>query len=843
MTKYAFENAFEALRSRLTGKQFAVPEEAPPPITRIFRALNEGSASSLDLAVLIRHALRQEGGALRVPSGDGFPTAADWALVGVAATPVQGAFSVQGLAWKPDWLENVPEDGVDAVAARAEARRREERVTADPFLARFKYDTYRSQGQRRALRAALGAPRGSTLVVSLPTGEGKSLVFHALASQGLGDGPGVTLVVTPTVALAADHEQSSIELGFDDTPLAYQGGNSKRNQVLINRVREARQSLCFASPEAVCTSLREPLREAARHGRLRAIVVDEAHLIDGWGINFRPEFQMLAGLRHELLALSGESGFRTILLSATLTRDSIEVLRTLFPGDPFRIVSAAQLRPEVEFWVAGTTDQDRRASRVFEALLHLPRPLILYTTTRADAAYWFDALQNRGFQRIGTVTGDTPDGKRQQVIRGWRTGEIDLVVGTSAFGLGIDNRDVRAVVHACVPESLDRFYQEVGRGGRDGNASISLLLPSHADLTTARRLSRRQLLTEGKAQHRWEEMFTHEERRFEDGVHFVPVDCRPGVDDREIDMVGPLNTAWNVKTLVLMAAAGGIRLLDVPSWLVRQVNNDFDREEDECEEGPESSPRPRVRLDIIDPMHRDPSFWENRVANFRARQKAAAARSFRLMGEFLRCRQCAADIIAPLYEFSGDKEAVVPEVQVGRACGGCPSCRRSGRQRYEHGAPSTPYPWAPLELSEPLRRLLKGNGQLLVFYGERKTGPLARRRERAALRQISTSGVRNFVLLGDAFEVADFADIDNRPVFTADRLGLNDLPNGPTVVVAKSRESLPLYLFDEREPGSERLWLLDESVPHPSKPGVTLRQAPPEARFLSFAEFLRELEQ
>ena len=842
MTSIAMHHPFEALRARLAGEDVSAPPDSPPPIVRLFGALDGASASPLDLAVLIRHVLRQEGGALRVPAGSGMPSAEDWAAVGATAIPVGNAFSVEGRPWKPEWLPNVSDEGIDAAAAQAVGRRRDDSAAADPYLAEFSYDSYRSAGQRRALRAALSAPRGSTLVVSLPTGEGKSLVFHALARIGLGDGPGVTLVVTPTVALAADHEESSRQLGFDDAELAYRGGDSERNQPLLDRIRDGRQSLCFASPEAVCGALSEPLREAARRGRLRAIVVDEAHLIDSWGINFRPEFQMLAGLRQDLLALADESRFRTVLLSATLTSDSIDVLRTLFPGEPFRIVSAARLRPEIDFWVSDTTDQTARESRVFEALLHLPRPLILYTTTRADAAHWYDALRGRGFRRIGTVTGETPDAARSRVVQGWRSGDIDLVVGTSAFGLGIDNPNVRSVVHACVPESLDRFYQEVGRGGRDGAASISLLLPSHRDLDIARRLSLRQLLTESRAAHRWEAMFTHENHRYEDGVHTVPVDCRPGVDDREIDMVGPRNTSWNIRTLVLMAAAGGISLLDVPQWLVRQVNSGFDRENDEVEDHVAGSERPRVRVTVNDSMHRDSSFWEGRVADFRTRQKAAAGRSFAQMKVFLRAERCAAEIIAPLYEISRDPARDMPAVQVGRACGGCPSCRRSGLPPHESGAPVTPHPWAPEELSEPLRTLLSRSGQLLIFHGRRASGALGRRREQAALRRVSVRGVRNLVLLGDAFSAADFADLGSSPLFTADKLGLNDLPDSPTLIVVGPDERLPQYLFNAREPGSERLWLLDESVPHASKPGVTLRQAPPVARVLSLAEFISELE-
>ena len=833
---------FEALRGRLAGEDVHVPDDAPPPIARLLRALDDGSASPLDLAVLVRHALRYERGTLRLPVAASMPSADHWASVGVTATPSGGGFIVKDRPWSPDWLPDPGDDGVDAAVTAAQIRRRSEEVPGDPFLDEFGYDTYRSTGQRRALRAALGAPRGSTLVVSLPTGEGKSLVFHALARVGFGDGRGVTLVVTPTVALAADHEQNSQRLGFDDPSMMYRGGNPERNEGLLARIRSGEQSLCFASPEAICTTLRGPLREAASNGLLRAIVVDEAHLIDNWGINFRPEFQILAGLRRELLELAGERRFRTVLLSATLTHDSITVLQTLFPGDPFRIVSAARLRPEIDFWVAATTDRATREARVIEALHHLPRPLILYTTTRADAAYWFRSLQARGFRRIGTVTGDTADSERERVVRGWRTGELDVVVGTSAFGLGIDNPDVRAVVHACIPESLDRFYQEVGRGGRDGGTSFSLLVPSSDDRAVARRLSARQLLTEERAAHRWRAMFTHEDHDFEDGHHVVPVDCRPGVDDREIDMVGPRNTSWNVRTLVLMAAAGGIRLLEVPSQLVRHVNSTIDLEDDYEDDGTAEVERSRVTLAIDDPTHLDPAFWRLRIAGFRAFQKAGAKRSFDRMTEFLRSDRCASEIIAPLYEIEADPGSALPSVDVGRACGGCPACRRAHRPPHGTDAPLTPHPWPAVAPAPPLLRLLGPEGQLVVFHGQRPGGALNRRRQRDVLSRVAGLGVRNIVLLGDAFEAGDFGDPAITPLFVANELGLNDLPAGPTLIVAGARARLPEYLFGPRAPGTERIWLVDEGVPHPSKPGAMLREAPLTARFLSLVEFMSELE-
>lgn len=842
MTSTNATRPFEVLRARMQGESDPGSVSEPPAIARLMQALDDGSASPRDLAVLFRQALRHEDGALWVPATRGMPSAEDWVAVGVDARPRDGGFALEAEPWQPSWLADVPRDGVDGNAAHEAARRIGNGAPSDPYLDRFGYEQYQSPGQRAALRAVLSAPRGSTLVVSLPTGEGKSLAFHALARMGFGDGAGVTLVVTPTVALAFDHESSSRELGFEDFPLAYRAGQPEQNAVLLERIKNGEQSLCFASPEAVTTALRQPLEEAARRGLLRAIVVDEAHLIDSWGINFRPDFQILAGLRRRLLALAGERAFRTILLSATLTDDSIDVLRTLFPGTPFGVISAARLRPEIEYWIADTTDDTERERRVLEAIGHLPRPAIIYVTTRADAQQWTRRLRELGHRRIGSVTGATPDRERQRVIDGWRDESIDLVVGTSAFGLGIDNQHVRAVIHACIPESLDRFYQEVGRGGRDGRASLSLVVPAHRDERIAKQLSQQRLLREDTGAHRWEAMFSLNQR-LEGGDHLVPIGNRPGVDEREIDMVGPKNTLWNLRTLVLMAAAGGIELLNVPDDLVKQAvgSRDLTDDDDDLADAPDREP-PMARIAILDTEHLAPNFWRGRIADFRTRQKRSSAESYRRMRHFLDGSTCAAESIAPLYDVGAIPALGQDPVRAGRACGGCPACRSAGREVFEDPAPVTPYPWPAQPPSEPLAHLIPSSGHLFVFYHGRADGLLARDREVAALRQIGASGLRNFVISpAAAFSARDFAP-DDLSVFTAPELGLDRLPPGPTLIALDARARLRDHHFSPRDPADARVWLLPDGIAHPSRRGQTLRSIPPRGRVLTLNELVAELE-
>ena len=151
------------------------------------------------------------------------------------------------------------------------------------------------------------------------------------AGSNAGAGNGATLVIVPTIALGINHEQEAVEICGLSRPLAYQGGKDGENQTIADNIARGTQGLCFASPEAACGHLRHALRQAAEGGKLRAIVIDEAHLVDQWGTGFRTEYQELSALRAELAASAPEGAVpRTIMLSATLTDASEATLRSLF---------------------------------------------------------------------------------------------------------------------------------------------------------------------------------------------------------------------------------------------------------------------------------------------------------------------------------------------------------------------------------------------------------------------------------------------------------------------------------------------------------------------------------
>jgi superfamily II DNA/RNA helicase len=782
MVNHDDHDSFVALSRLLDGTNKGADWTASSPaIERLRKALVDPArhASALDLAVLLRQAMTHEHvrrGAAVPPAMlvshtrfDGF---SHWDAVGLLSNTVGEARLVTLQPWKPKWLAD-PGSGVETFAASEAARREFNKANCegDPFLAAVGRTSYRSRGQRAAVRAALSTPAGGSLVVALPTGEGKSMIFQLVQRVGFvgadqAENRGVTLVIVPTVALGVNHEREAIDVCGLLPPLAFQGGNDVQNNIIAERIADGTQGLCFASPEAACNRLRDPLRRAAEAGLLRALVIDEAHLVDQWGTGFRTEFQELSGLRRELLsaAPTGEA-LRTIMLSATLTDSSLETLRSLFGAESnFESLAAVQLRPEPDYWIAPSTSEATRILQVLEALHHVPRPAVLYVTEVAAANAWYTRLIKAGFRRVRKLHGKTGRNEREEIVGQWRDGALDIVVGTSAFGLGIDYGHARSVIHACVPETLDRFYQEVGRGGRDGKAAFSLIVPTGKDVAIAERINAQQVISIDRGLHRWSAMFARK-TSLGDGRFAVRIDGRPGSDERDIDMFGDANTDWNLRTVALMARAGIVRLLGTPYPRIEQKGD-------------------WLEIEIIDDHHLDLALWEARVEPVRRVGWLAAKRNLELMREFLRNDRCPASILEELY--GADR--------VGRTCSRCSRCRSDETCRANSVAVGEPRsPWIG-SLDPLVANLLDRNFRLLVSYDPGNLARNASRRLGDTLQRLAQRRLAKLITLGQQpFEmdrVLKFAEKSAFFVSDLSSLAMSRLPRGPELVMVGERQRL-----------------------------------------------------
>ena len=426
----------------------------------------------------------------------------------------------------------------------------------DPALKNLLVDTphthYRGFGQQAAIRTLLTSDVNSTVVVNLPTSCGKSLITQIQAiSAPFGS---LTLVIVPTVALAieqADFMRDMLRQAEQDHGGTYAwvgGQDHTTRQTLKERLKNGSQRVLFCSPEAAKSSLVPVLFDLAKNNLIGAVVIDEAHLIDQWGAEFRPDFQLIAPLIRSLKAQSG-CRFRTLLLSATWSQNTRDVIIEQFRSDDSELIeiTANFLRPEPEYFVHAEPNPGAHQQRVEQLLMALPRPLILYCTTKEEAENWHHRLQQQHYQRVGLFHGDTETLVRKKLISQWASDQLDIMIATSAFGVGMNKSNVRTVIHAAIPENIDRYYQECGRAGRDGKACQAHLVWHSAQMETAESLSVEKLISIQKGYQRWMAMF----KRYQPSdiaSYSISLDTKPD----HIDYQGDRNQAWNRRNLLLM---------------------------------------------------------------------------------------------------------------------------------------------------------------------------------------------------------------------------------------------------------------------------------------------------
>ena len=219
----------------------------------------------------------------------------------------------------------------------------------------YGYKNYTSLSQKLLMYFISNMERNETILACLPTGGGKSLSWQLQAISNTYQG--LIIVVVPTVALAIDHERSSQKIydnnfGLDTYPLAYYGGidNDKKKQI-YDEISEGTLPILYISPEALQNKeFQENIFNAAKNGKVSAMVIDEAHLIVNWGISFRPEFQILSVFRNRLKEYS-TIGLKTILLSATFTEEDTQIIKSLFEEEVFTEFRADELRPEPSYYI------------------------------------------------------------------------------------------------------------------------------------------------------------------------------------------------------------------------------------------------------------------------------------------------------------------------------------------------------------------------------------------------------------------------------------------------------------------------------------------------------------
>jgi ATP-dependent DNA helicase RecQ len=321
-------------------------------------------------------------------------------------------------------------------------------------------------GQLETAAAVVG---GRDALAIMATGYGKSAIYQ-LAGLAI-DGP--TLVVSPLIALQRDQVerlQADADLG-GAAAISSQVSKSEKEEALEDAGADELEFL-FMAPEQLAKE--EVLAEVKAAGP-SLMVVDEAHCISEWGHDFRPDFLRLGAVREEI----GRP--RILALTATASPPvREEIIERLQLEDPYVAVHGFD-RPNLHFAVERFHDERAKERALRERVAALEKPGIVYTATRKDAERLADELAAAGL-RSAAYHGGMAGGLREEVQQAFMDDETEVIVATTAFGMGVDKPNVRFVVHHMVADAVDSYWQEVGRAGRDGAPAHALLLYRAEDL-------------------------------------------------------------------------------------------------------------------------------------------------------------------------------------------------------------------------------------------------------------------------------------------------------------------------------------------------------------------------
>jgi ATP-dependent DNA helicase RecQ len=329
----------------------------------------------------------------------------------------------------------------------------------------FGFESFRP-GQREAVEAARA---GRDVLVVMPTGSGKSLCYQLPALMRTD----LTLVVSPLVSLMQDQVEAVERVAPGRVALINAQQDAGANRRALERAISGHVRLLYVAPERFASP---GFLERIRQARIGLFVVDEAHCVSQWGHDFRPEYFRLADAARWL-------GAKAILASTATATPQVaaDIVARLGLKEPVKVATGFD-RPNLSFAVVSCPNKEVVFRRIAAALAEPgARPAIVYAGTRAESDRMAARLgRELSLEVIPYHAGLTREA-RAETQRRFMRGDVEVVVATNAFGMGVDKADVRTVCHESVPSSIEAYYQEAGRAGRDGKPARALLFATGRD--------------------------------------------------------------------------------------------------------------------------------------------------------------------------------------------------------------------------------------------------------------------------------------------------------------------------------------------------------------------------
>lgn len=437
----------------------------------------------------------------------------------------------------------------------------------NPFIERLTgFTSFKSFEQKLSVYSAMNTPAGYTTLICMATGGGKSLVSQTLTYQS----DGLTIVVVPTISLALDQRKvakENIKRNTDQEIFCYYGGTPEANTI-YSAIQNKTARLLFISPEALMKNqmFRQLISDANQTGYLKNVIIDEAHIVIEWGDLFRVDYQCLGPWRYALIRQNPT--LRTFLLSATFKDSTVRHLKNMF-SEPAKWIEVRcdSLRREPRFICVKAANYYDKRRKVLQLVNNLPHPMIMYVSNPDDAKKWKKNLEKNGYQNIRMFTGDTRNKEREELIRQWTKDDFDIMIATSAFGVGVDKPDVRTVLHVYIPESPDAYYQELGRGGRDGLLSLSVMCVDFFNDSGNAVNKLNKVLTTDKLEGRWWTMYRNPENLWVNNQIVINTSVKPDYDNEGVYVKGnKADERWNINALLLLRRYNMVAIDDIDEY-------------------------------------------------------------------------------------------------------------------------------------------------------------------------------------------------------------------------------------------------------------------------------------